>query len=229
LHGELSSIMAAQPVPFYTPKQYLEREQDAEFKSEYLSGQIFAMAGGSPEHSKIANNIGGEMRSLLKRGPCQVFNSDLRVTVMQSSLMTYPAVTVVCEEQHRHPLDKNSIINPTVLFEVLSPTTEAYDRGEKWAHYRQMDSLQEYILVSQNKARVEQYVRQDDGSWKFTVAEGLAASLFLPSLGYFLALSEVYDKVRLEETAPQGGTPMPTDSDTAQTGGPPDKESGERQ
>ncbi len=101
--------MSAQPLPFYTPEQYLELEQDADCKSEYLSGQIFAMAGGSPEHSAIGNNIGREMGNLLKRGPCQVFNSDLRVTVMQSGLMTHPDVTVVCGEQHRHPLDRNSI------------------------------------------------------------------------------------------------------------------------
>lgn len=193
--------MSAQSIPFHTPEQYIELEENSEFKSEYLSGQIFAMAGGSPEHSAIGNNIGREMGNLLKRGPCQVFNSDLRVTIMQTSLMTHPDVTVVCREQHRHPLDKNSSINPTVLFEVLSPTTEAYDRGEKWAHYRRLDSLQEYLLVSQNKARVEQYVRQDD-SWKFMAVEGLAASLLLPSLGCSLALAEVYDKVTFEEAAP---------------------------
>jgi len=198
--------MSAQPKPYYTPEQYLELEQDAGYKSEYLSGQIFAMAGGSPEHSAIGNNIGGEMRSLLRGTSCAVFNSDLRVTVMQTGLMTYPDVTVICGEQHRHPLDRHSIINPTVLFEVLSPTTEAYDRGEKWAHYRRLDSLQEYILVSQNKARVEQYVRQDDGSWKFTALEGLAASLLLPSLGCALPLSEVYDRVTFEEAMPQEET-----------------------
>jgi Uma2 family endonuclease len=191
--------MSAQPKPYYTPEQYLELEQDAEYKSEYLSGQIFAMAGGSPEHSAIGNNIGREMGNLLKRGPCEVFNSDLRVTVMQTGLMTYPDVTVICGEQHRHPLDRHSLINPTVLFEVFSPMTEADDRGEKWAHYRRLDSLQEYILVSQDKPLVEQYVRQDDGSWKFTAVEGLAASLFLPSLGSSLPLSEVYDKVTFSD------------------------------
>ncbi len=197
--------MSAQPAPFYTPEQYLEQEERAEFKSEYLSGQIFAMAGGSPEHSAIGNNIGGEMRSLLRGTPCAVFNSGLRVTVMQSGLMTHPDVTVVCGEQHRHPLDKNSIINPMVLFEVLSPTTEAYDWGAKWALYRHLDSLREYILISQDKPLVEQYVRQDDGSWKFTAAEGLEASLWLPSLGCTLSLAEVYDRVTFEETMPREG------------------------
>ena len=193
--------MSAQALPFYTPEQYLELEERSDHKSEYLSGQIFAMAGGSPEHSAIGNAIGGEIRSLLRGSPCSVFNSDLRVTVMQSGLMTYPDVTVVCGEKHRDPLDKNSIINPTVIFEVLSPSTEAYDRGAKWALYRGLDSLQEYILVSQDKALVEQYVRQDDGSWKFMAVEGMEASLFLPSLGSSLSLAEVYDKVMLEEFA----------------------------
>ena len=194
--------MSAQPIEFYTPEQYVEIEESAEYKSEYLSGQIYAMAGGSPEHSKIANNIGGEMRTLLRREPCDVFNSDLRLTVMQSGLKTYPDVTAVCGEQHHHPLDKNSIINPTVLFGVLSPSTEAYDRGEKWALYRRLDSLREYILVSQDKALVEQYVRQDDGSWKFTATEGVEASLFFPSLGCSLSLSEIYDRVQFGEVAP---------------------------
>lgn len=109
--------MSARPKPNYTPQEYLELEQASEFKSEYLSGQIFAMAGGSPEHSAIASNIGGEVGNLLKRSPCQVFNSSLRVTIMATGLAAYPDVTVVCGEQHRHPLDRNSIINPTVLFE----------------------------------------------------------------------------------------------------------------
>ncbi len=190
--------MAAQPKPFYTPEQYVELECKAEFKSEYLSGQIFAMAGGSPKHSKIGNNIGGEMRNLLRGKPCDVFNSDLRVTIMQTGLKTYPDVTVVCGEAHFHPLDKDSIINPTVLFEVLSPSTEAYDRGEKWAHYRQLDSLQEYVLVSQDKALVEHYVRQDDGSWKFTAASDLGDKITLPSLGCELPLAEIYDRVTFD-------------------------------
>ena len=190
--------MSAQPKHFFTPEEYLELEEKAETKSEYLSGEIFAMAGGSPAHSEIANSIGGEVRNLLRGKPCHVFNSDLRITVMPTGLKTYPDVTVVCGETHFHPLDKNSLINPTVLVEVLSPSTEAYDRGEKWAHYRRLDSLQEYVLVSQDKARVEHYVREGDGSWKFTEVSELDGMLSLPSLNVILPLAEIYERVIFE-------------------------------
>ena len=201
--------MSAQPIPFYTPEQYLELERKAEFKSEYISGQIFAMAGGSPRHSKIAYNIGGELRNRLRGKPCDAFNSDLRVTIMQTNLKTYPDVTVVCGDQHYHPLDQDSLINPTVLFEVLSPTTEAYDRGEKWAHFQRLDSLQEYVLVTQHKAFVEHYLRQEDGSWKFTAVGDLAGKITLPSLGCELPLAEIYDRVTFDPITPTHGGETP--------------------
>jgi len=190
--------MSALAKPFYTPEQYLELERNADYRSEYISGQIFAMAGGSPRHSAIISNVNGAAWSQLRGRSCQVFNNDLRVTVMQTGLRTYPDVTIVCGEAHIHPLDKDSIINPTVLFEILSPTTEAHDRGEKWAHYRKLDSLQEYVLVSQDQILVEHFVRQEDDSWKFTATEGLDASIFLPSLNCTLPLAEVYDRVVFE-------------------------------
>ena len=198
--------MSAQPLPYYTIEEYLELEEKADYKSEYLDGRILAMSGGTPKHSAIGSNIGREMGNLLKRGPCQVYNSDLRVTIMQTGLMTYPDITVVCGEQHFHPRDKDSLINPTVLFEVLPPSTEPYDRVEKWAHYQKLDSLQAYVLVSQTEARVEQYARLEDSSWKFTVVEGLAASLFLPSLGCALPLAEVYDRVTFGKAGRPEGT-----------------------
>ena len=155
------------------------------------------MSGGSPHHSLIGANIGREVGNVLKGQPCLVFNSDLRVTIMPTGLKTYPDVTVVCGEPYYHPLDKDSLINPTVLFEVLSPTTEGYDRGAKWAHYRRLNSLQEYVLVSQDKARIEKFERQNDGSWKFTEANGLDESIALESPGIQLSLAEVYTQVRL--------------------------------
>ena len=183
--------MSALPNPFYTPEQYVEMEEKAEVKSEYVSGQIFAMSGGTPKHSAIGSNLVGELRSRLRGTPFQTYNSDLRVTVMQASLMTYPDATVVCGEQHFHPLDTDRLINPTVLIEVLSPSTEANDRGEKWAKYQRLDSLRDYVLVSQKEARVEQYVRQEDGSWRFTTAVGREASIFLPSLDCTVPLADV--------------------------------------
>ena len=133
------------------------------------------MSGGTPKHSAIGNNIGGELRNLFRGQPCQVYNSDLRVGIMPIDVETYPDVTVVCGELHVNPFDKNSIINPAVIVEVLSPSTERYDRGEKWARYRRLDSLQEYLLVSQDKALVEQYVRQEDDNLEVYVRRGPGA------------------------------------------------------
>ncbi len=178
-------------------EQYAALEDAADYKSEFIAGRIYAMSGGSPNHSFIASNIGGEMRSLLRGQPCRVSNSDLRVGIMPIDVETYPDVTIVCGELHINPFDKNSVINPSVIFEVLSPSTERYDRGEKWARYRRLDSLQEYILVSQDTPQVEQYIRQDDDTWKFTFAEGLDGSITV--LGVTLLLTEVYDRVTFPE------------------------------
>ncbi len=187
--------MSALAALYVTPEQYLEAEREADFKSEYFSGQIFAMAGGTPEHSAIGTNIAGELRSRLRGKPCQVYNSDLRVTVMQSGLKTYPDVTVVCGEQYFHPLDTNSLINPTVIIEVLSGSTESYDRGAKWTLYQGLDSLQEYVLVSAGTPRVERFTRQDNGLWLYESVGGLDAEIRLESLEITLPLAEVYERV----------------------------------
>ena len=180
-------------------EQYAALEDEATYKSEFIAGRIYAMSGGTPKHSAIAANISGEMRNLFKKGPCQVYNSDLRVGIMPLDVETYPDVTLVCGELHVNPFDKNSVINPSVIFEVLSPSTEAYDRGEKWARYRRLDSLEEYLLVSQDRPQVEQYIRQEDGTWKFTYVEGLEAASTVTVLGVTLSLTEVYDKITFEE------------------------------
>ncbi len=194
--------MSALPKPFYTVEHYLELEEKAETKSEYLSGQIFAMSGGSPRHSRIAANIIRRVGNALDAEPCEIFTSDLRVTVMPTGLKTYPDLTVVCGEPYFHPLDTNSLINPMVLFEVLSPSTEGYDRGEKWANYRQLDSLQEYVLVSQHTPLVEVYARQEDSSWKFTATTAIDGKISLPSLSAELSLAEIYEKIEFDPTVP---------------------------
>ena len=193
--------MSAQPLPYHTLEQYVKLEDEATYKSEFISGRIYAMSGGTPKHSAIGSNIGREMGNLLKREPCQVYNSDLRVGIMPLDVETYPDVTIVCGEPHLNPFDKNSIINPAVIFEVLSPSTERYDRGEKWAYYRRLDSLQEYVLVSQDKPQVEQYVRQESGLWTYAAVEGLETTSVLSVLGITLALSEIYDKITFPEVA----------------------------
>lgn len=194
-------FMSVQPLPYYTIEQYAAMEETATYKSEFLAGRIYAMSGGTPNHSLIAGNIIRELGTLLRRGPCQVYTSDLRVSIMPLDVETYPDVTIVCGEPHVNPFDKNSIINPSVIFEVLSPSTERYDRGEKWEHYQRLDALQEYLLVSQHKPKIEQYIRQDNGTWIFTAAEGLNAAVMVR--GVPLALAEVYDKITFLEAETQ--------------------------
>ncbi len=185
--------MSAQPLPYYTIEQYAELEEGAPYKSEFIAGRIYAMSGGTPSHSLIAGNIILELGNKLKGGPCKVYTSDLRVGIMPIDVEAYPDVTIVCGEPRINPFDKNSIINPSVVFEVLSPSTERYDRGEKWEHYQRLDFLQEYLLVSQHKPKIEHYVRQGDSTWVFKSTEGLDAAVTI--LGASLSLAEVYDKI----------------------------------
>lgn len=196
--------MAAERTPFYTPEQYLELERDAETKSEYLSGQIFAMAGASPRHNAIAFNIAAGLGGQFRGRPCRGYGSDQRVTVLETGLRTYPDVSAVCREPEFDPLDENALINPTVLIEVLSPRTEAYDRGEKFAHFRRLPSLREYVLVAQDKMRVEHFVRQDDGRWLLAELNDPDEVLTLDSVGCRLPLAEIYDKVALNEEGAGG-------------------------
>ncbi len=183
-----------------TPEEYLAFERAAHEKHELIDGEIVAMSGGSPQHVLIANNIGGELRSLLRLGPCRVFGSDLRVQISDSDLYTYPDVTVVCESPRFEDDRRDSLVNPLVIFEVLSDSTESYDRGEKFARYRTLPSLADYVLVSQKRPLVEHFHRQGDGSWLLR-AFGAGERLPLPSLGCEIAVDEIYLKVFDEPAA----------------------------
>jgi Uma2 family endonuclease len=180
-----------------TPQEYLALERQAPYKSEYYAGEIFALAGASRWHNLIVANVIGELRSQLKGRPCVTYPSGLRVKVDPAGLYTYPDVTVVCGEAHFEDAQQDTLLTPTLIVEVLSESTEAYDRGGKFAHYRKLESLQEYVLISQTKPLIEHYVRQPDHHWLFAEADKLTDTLHLPSIGCHLALSEVYDKVDL--------------------------------
>jgi Uma2 family endonuclease len=191
--------MSAQPKIKLTAEEYLAIERRAEYKSEYHDGETFAMAGASPAHNAITMNVGTQLNLQLRNRPCVVFSGDQRIRVEAADLFTYAGVTVVCgKPQFRHDGQLDNLLNPTLIVEVLSPSTEGYDRGDKFADYRLLESLQEYVLVSQDKRRVEHYVRQADGNWLYGAAQGLDASLHLPSIGCTLALADVYDKVDFE-------------------------------
>jgi Uma2 family endonuclease len=190
-----SKDMEPQPQSYLTPEDYLAIERQAETKSEYLDGEMFAMTGGSFPHNAIIGNINGALWQRLRRKPCQICPNDQRVHIPATGLYTYPDVVVVCGEPRLQDEHQDTLLNPTLIIEVLSPTTEAYDRGKKFEHYRSIESLVEYLLVVQSEPHVEHYLRQDGNRWLFTETAGLEATLALPSLHCELALAEIYEKI----------------------------------
>ncbi len=186
----------AQNVSRFSEAEYLRLERQAETRSEYFGGEIFAMAGGTRAHSLIATNLLRELSSRLKASDCVAYNTDLRVKVEATGLFTYPDVSVVCGAQRFLDEEEDTLLNPTVVIEVLSDSTEAYDRGKKFEHYRQIPACREYLLVSQKEPRIEQFIRQANGEWTLKEAAGLDAQITLPSLGITLALAEVFAKVQ---------------------------------
>jgi len=182
----------------YTVEQYYDLEEDEVYKSEFHDSEIFAMAGGSPEHSLIAANLLGELRQRLKGKVCTPYDSNLRVKVPATGLVTYPDASVFCKKLEFDPKDKRqqTAINPTIVFEVLSKSTESYDRGKKAENYRQLESLKAYVLVSQSSPHIEIYERHGDGFWFLTEAKGLDQELAIKSLGIQLPLAEVYDRLK---------------------------------
>jgi Uma2 family endonuclease len=178
-----------------TEAEYLQTERAAEFKSEFYEGEMFAMSGGTLQHSLIATNLAGEFRQRLKGGSCVAYNTDLRVKIETTGLLTYPDLSVICGPARFVAGTDDTVVNPTVLVEVLSDSTEAYDRGTKFEHYRQIPTLQEYLLVSQKAPRIEQFIRQADGHWLLKEAAGMEKSLELPSLGISVSLAEIFAKV----------------------------------
>jgi Uma2 family endonuclease len=186
-----------QRVKTYTPEEYFRLEHQAEFKSDYYKGEIFAMSGGTTRHSRICGNIIGEAWGRLKGTPCSVFESNQRLTIKATGLRTYPDVSVYCQKPEVDEIDphRETVLNPTVLFEVLSKSTEGYDRGFKSENYRQIPSLKAYILVSKTRPHVEMLERQQNGDWTLKEVSGLNATLGIPAIGIELPLAEIYYKV----------------------------------
>jgi len=186
--------MASVPTYYLTPEEYLALERKAEFKSEYVDGVVYALAGASSRHNLIGANVIINLGGQLKGSPCKVYPSDLKVGVPSSRRFFYPDVSVVCGDDE-FPDDENDVIlNPTLIVEVSSETTAAFDRGKKFLSYQQIASLQDYLLVSQDEILVEGYSRQGNDTWLYTKVTGLEGSLTLPSIECKLALKDVYDK-----------------------------------
>lgn len=189
----------AQPVARLTAQEYLEIERAAPTKSEFFDGEMFAMAGGSPRHSRIGTNVTAEFGNKLRGKKCVPYNADLRILIERTGLFTYPDLSVICGPLQFGAGD-DTVTNPTLLVEVLSPSTEAYDRGQKFLHYRQIPSLQEYLLVSQSEPLLELFTRQSGGEWVLRQASGLAARLEIPTLEIAIELAEIYAGVEFPES-----------------------------
>jgi Uma2 family endonuclease len=178
------------PLHAYTYSDYLAHEEASNVKHEYLNGEIYAMAGGTPEHASLAVAIASLLRNQLAGKECRVFSSDLRIRIVETGLTTYPDVSVVCGPLELDPQSRETVLNPRVLVEVLSHGTERYDRGEKFEHYKRVSSLEEYVLVSQKEPWIEVF-RRSDNSWTHLEA-GSGARVTLQSIECQLEVDEVY-------------------------------------
>ncbi len=186
--------MATLPKTHFTPEEYLELERKAESKSEYSNGEIFAMSGVGRKHDDIVAQLQMLLGQHLRGGGCRTQTADLRVRVTPNDYV-YPDLSVVCGKRQFADTHLDTLINPTLLVEVLSPTTERYDRGQKAYLYRRIESLQQLLLISQDEYSVELHTRQPDGSWVLKSFTGLDASVELASIGYTLHLRELYERV----------------------------------
>src|SRR5688572_3198032 len=187
---------------------YVEIERAADFKSEFFDGEMFAMSGGTRWHSLIAANLIREFGNALKNGPCVTFDSNMRVKVEATGLYTYPDVIVACETQRFVDDEMDTLLNPTLLVEVLSDSTEAYDRGKKFEHYRQISSLREILFVSQREPRVEQFIRQNASDWLLRETAGLTNRLSLSSVEAAISLGEIFAKVNFVPTPIRSVAPL---------------------
>ena len=191
--------MSSQVKVYYTPDEYLALERKAEYKSEYFGGEIFAMTGASRKHNLVAGNIFAALHLQLKKRPCEIYPSDMRVKVSPTGLYTYPDVAVVCGEPMFDDEQRDTLLNPTVLVEVLSKSTASYDRGEKFEHYRKIKSLAEYLVVAQDKYHVEHYTRQSDDQWLLSETDDPQKTIRVSSIECDLALADIYDKVGIDK------------------------------
>ena len=191
--------MSALPQKNWTEDGYLAFERSSDVRHEFHNGRLYAMTGASRRHNVIASNINGVLFNHLAEGPCEHYHSDMRVHIPATGLYTYPDLSVVCGDVRLLDDEFDTLLNPAIIFEVLSATTEQYDRGEKFQNYRALESLREYVLVAQNQPRIEHYLRQAGGKWALTDAVGLNATVELPSIELTLSLADVYRKVSFDE------------------------------
>jgi len=193
--------MATVAIQRYTVDEYLALELQTEEKNEFYDGEIYSMAGGSTPHVRIMTNVGGLLWSKLRDGPCRATVSETRVRVDANGLYTYPDASVVCgEPRYEERSGASTLENPKAIFEILSPTTEGYDRGKKFKLYSDLGSLTDYILIAQNEPWVQHYTRLEDGDWQLSQAMALDGVVQIPSIGCDLPMSEIYLDVEFPES-----------------------------
>ncbi len=192
--------MAVQPQQqhYLSPEEYLLIERQAEYKSEYFNGEMFAMAGASRKHNLIVTNLVGELHQQLKQGNCNVYSNDMRVKVRSTGMYTYPDVVVGCGDEQFEDDELDTLLTPILIIEVLSKSTQGYDRVSKFAHYRRLDSLLEYMLVAQQECLIEHYVRQADSTWLLSEKRDTSGIIRLPSIACRLRVEDIYTNIEFE-------------------------------
>ncbi len=182
---------------YYTKEEYLELEVLADYKSEYYNGEIFAMSGGSPDHSTICCNLIRRIAEAIDDKNCRGFESNMKLEIAATNAYVYPDIMVVCGDIQFAENTEYALTNPVLIIEVLSPSTESFDRGKKFEYYRTIDTLKEYVLVSQDKPMVEVYFRKEKDRWLYSVARGLDNTIIFQSLEHEIALKDIYHKIML--------------------------------
>lgn len=193
--------MSAASQPYITPERYLELEERSEVRHEYYRGEMFAMAGATREHTLIAGNLSSELRGQLRGRPCEVYQSDMRVLIEATGLYTYPDVVAACGDLRFVDRTRTTLLNPSLVVEVLSPSTETYDRGTKFGMYETVPSVREIIFITQSQPLVEVY-RRGEGPWLYTRLSSLDDVLVLESVHCRVRLSDLYDRIEFDEAPP---------------------------
>jgi Uma2 family endonuclease len=191
-----------EPAPKYnyvSPEAYLAMERASEEKHEYYKGEVFAMSGASWEHNVIVKNINTLVLPFLKGKPCDMFGSDLRIHIPENTLYTYPDFSIICGEPETIDNEKDTVVKPSVIIEILSKSTRDYDRGTKFNLYRGIKTLKEYILIDSTSVCVEIYKHQPENSWQLTEFKKLSDSFFISTIGLTLQLKDIYEDVSIDE------------------------------
>lgn len=191
---------------YLSPTEYLAIERSAEIKSEFFNGEMFAMTGASRKHNLIAGNTFSAVHSRIEDRPCEAYASDMRVKVSETGLYTYPDIAVTCQQPVFEDKELDTLLNPQVIIEILSESTEGYDRGKKFEHYRNIDSMKEYVLIAQDRCHVERWGRRDEEPWTLWESNDLDATLELDSIDCKLRIADIYSKVDLSDE-PESPTP----------------------